>query len=62
MDDAHLQKQLEDIDNLLHALVAITNAQDLDSLPVERVMSVNTDMASLKVIRASLARQIYNHH
>jgi hypothetical protein len=42
--------------------VEITNAQDLDSLSVERMMSVNTAMASLKVIRAALARQIYNHH
>lgn len=62
MDDAHLQEQLEDIGNLLHGLVEITNAQDLDSLSVERMMSVNTAMASLKVIRAALARQIYNHH
>lgn len=63
MDDAHLQEQLDDIDNLLHGLVEITNAlPHLDSLPVERVMSVNTDIASLKAMRASLARQIYNHH
>ena len=61
MDDAHLQEQLEDIDSLLHGLVEITNAQNLDSLPIERVISVNTDMASLKAMRASLARQIYNH-
>lgn len=61
MDDAHLQEQLQD-DDLLHGLVEITNAQDLDSLPVERVMSVNTEIALLKVMRASLARQIYNHH
>jgi hypothetical protein len=63
MDDAHLQEQLEDIDTLLHGLVEITNSlQDLDDLPTERVMSVNADIASLKVIRASLARQIYNQH
>jgi hypothetical protein len=63
MDDAHLQEQLEDIDTLLHGLVEITNVlQDLDSLPIERVMSVNADLASLKVRRASLARQIYNRH
>ena len=63
MDDAHLQEQLDDIDNLLHGLVEITNVlQDLDSLSIERIMSVNADIASLKVKRASLARQIYNHH
>jgi hypothetical protein len=63
MDDAHLQEQLEDIDTLLHGLVEITNAfQNLDSLPIERVTSVNMDIASLKAMRASLARQIYNHH
>jgi hypothetical protein len=63
MDDAHLQEQLEDIDNLLHGLVEITNTfQDLDSLPIGRVMCMNADITSLKVMRASLARQIYKHH
>jgi hypothetical protein len=63
MDNVRLQEQLEDIDTLLHDLVEVTNAlQDLSSLPIERVMSVNADIASLKVMRASLARQIYNHH
>jgi len=63
MKDAHLQKQLENIDTLLHGLVEITNAfQKLDSLPIERVMSVNADMVSLKALRTSLARHIYHHH
>jgi hypothetical protein len=63
MDDAHLQEQLRDIDTLLYGLVEVTNAlQDLHSLPLERMMSVSADIASLKVMRASLARQIYNHH
>jgi hypothetical protein len=60
MDDAHLQEQLESIDTLLHGLVEVTNTLlELDSVPTA---SVNADIAALKVMRASLARQIYNHH
>jgi hypothetical protein len=63
MEDPHLQEQLEDIDTLLHGLVEVTNTLwNLDSLTAERVQSVNADIASLKALRVSLAREVYRQH
>ena len=60
MDNAHLQERLKDIDTLLHGVLKDTNSfQALDGLPVEHVVSVHSNIASLKAMRATLAREIY---
>ena len=59
MDDDCLQRRIKEIDTLIHGLVEVTSTLG-DSAKVKRALpSVSADMASLRIMRALLAREVY---
>ena len=61
MDDDCLQRRIKEIDTLIHGLVEVTSNLG-ESVKAKRAWllpSVSADMASLRVMRALLAQEVY---